>query len=64
MSVEIRWVVASAEPFTVTVVRTTRTVETLAGPFTSVSQAKRWIAQHADQTDLFDDENQPELFAT
>lgn len=58
---EIRWVIDSVEPTTISVVRVTRTVDRLAGPFTTVTAAKRWITQHADQAELFDDDNQPAL---
>ena len=44
------------------VVRIATITEHLAGPFRALIHAKRWITQHANQTELFDDDPQPELF--
>lgn len=56
------WQYDSLADGTVNVVRITTTTEQLAGPFRAVIHAKRWITQHANQTELFDDDPQPELF--
>lgn len=59
---QITWQYDSLADGTVNVVRTITTTEQLAGPVRAVIHAKRWIAQHANQDELFDDTGQPELF--
>jgi len=52
---EILWHIESLEPEQVSVVRIASTIEHLAGPFNSIGAAKRWIANHHNQGDLFAD---------
>lgn len=53
-TVQVHPIIDSLTDETISVVRVTRTVERIAGPFASIAQAKRWINDNRDQPALFD----------